>query len=95
MRMTMKGLEAKVTRLNTILNRPLTAWTKTEQGLKANIGNYHLSGSYGYTNLHCMCNENGGVHSVKSGTKQDIADYIDAFIAGYVQAKEDMRGDSK
>lgn len=92
MRITMKGLEAKVTRLNTVLNRPVTAWTKTEQGCRANIGNYHLSASYRCLNLHYMCNENGGVHSIKSGTKQDIADYIDAFIAGYYQAKEDMKG---
>ena len=92
MRITNTMLEARVKTLNEILKRPIAPWTEEGDRYRANIGNYHLSGQNGYTSLHVMCNENGGVHSMFSGTKQGVMDYINAFLAGYRQAQEDKEG---
>lgn len=41
-RITEKKLEAVVERLNRATDSPLASWTKTDTGLKANLGNYRL-----------------------------------------------------
>lgn len=91
MRITNKILEAKVKTLNRVLGRPETAWTKSGEKCTANVGNIHFSGQNGYTSLYVMANENGGVHSLYSGSKSAVADYIHAYMSGYLQAQEEHK----
>ena len=85
-RITKAILERKVDYLNRVTDSPETPWTRNADGkLKANIGNYHLSGAYGGWTLHHMCNDGGGVHSVLNCgyvPKRDLASLIDAYVYG-------------
>ena len=54
-RITRGMLDKKVEHLNKITGNPSAPWTRLENGkLRANIGNYHLSGAYGGWSLHQM-----------------------------------------
>lgn len=85
-RITQKMLERKVEYLNKLTGSPATSWTKTNNGTKANIGHFHLSGAYGGVALHRMSTEGGGVSDVFSAghmTKRELFARICAFIDGY------------
>jgi hypothetical protein len=56
-----KTLEALCELINTATGSPLTPYTRTESGLTANLGNFHLSGAYGGVCVHRMHNQSGGV----------------------------------
>ena len=84
-RITEKMLQAKVDYLNKITGNPDAPYAKTEAGLKANIGNYHISGAYGGVCLHQMVNEGGGVRTpLQAGhvPKRELFDGLCAFIKG-------------
>jgi len=84
-RITEKDLEATVEYLNRLTDSPATPYTRLDDKLKANIGNYHLSHAYGGVKLHRMVNEGGGVREpISTGytTKRDLYNQIHAFIRG-------------
>jgi len=60
-RITKKQLVARIETINSILNRPLTPYTRTDDKLVANIGNFSLSQAYGGYGVHLMANDGGGV----------------------------------
>ena len=88
-RITNKHLEAKIDTINRMLGRPMEPWTKNGDGkYHANIGNYHLAGSYGRVEVQEIVNEGGGVNA-PSGlcTKRALNDWLRAFIYG-LEAKK-------
>ena len=90
-RITNKMLENKVDYLNQITGNPATSWTNTDDKMKANIGNYHVSGAYGGVSLHQMMNDGGGVNSTFSCghiPKRALYEKICAFVSGYETAKQ-------
>ena len=90
-RITIKDLEYTVDILNVITNSPTEPWTKGKDGkLRANVGNYHLSGAYGGWKLERMDNESGGVSDVlHTGyvSKRELHNAIKSFQCGIVAAK--------
>lgn len=88
-RITNKQLEFLVDRINQLTNSPMAPWTRQKDGtLKANIGNYHISGAYGGVCLHRMMNESGGVTTPLSYghvPKRELYNQLRAFIAGLEQ----------
>ena len=84
---TKKMLQLKVDYLNKITDNPETPWSRDDDGnLKANIGNYHLSGAYGGVNVEQMMNDGGGVHCpINYGhiPKRDLFEKLSSFINGY------------
>ena len=89
-RITNKDLEAVVARINRATDSPDTSWTRTDAGMKANIGNYHISGAYGGVSLHRMVTDGGGITDVFSCghiTKRDLYDRMQAYLAGLSDAE--------
>lgn len=74
-RITIKSLERMVNLLNKLTNSPTEPYSPRENGIgvKANIGNYHISQCYGGYSLHRMFND-GGVN--------------DVFRCGHIPARE-------
>lgn len=58
---SIKTLEALCKQINKATGSPLTPYTRTESGLTANIGNFHLSEAYGGICVHRMHNADGGI----------------------------------
>jgi len=84
-RITKKQLQARIDTINSILGMPETPYTRTDEKLVANIGNFSLSQAYGGYGVHLMCNEHGGVSTpIWNGhiPARDAYDRISAFIAG-------------
>jgi hypothetical protein len=83
-------LQVLVDDINRLTGSPLKPWTRQADGtMKANIGNYHLSGAYGGVCLHQMSNESGGVRTPLSYghvPKRELYGMLQAFISG-LQAK--------
>jgi hypothetical protein len=91
-RITEKQLEALVGWINELTNSPATSYTRTDDKLTANIGNYHLYYAYGGVNLHRMTNEGGGVNTPLGGgtrTKRELFNQLHAFING-LRAKNEI-----
>ncbi len=86
-------LEAVVSRLNKATKSPETSYTLLKTGkYKANIGNYHLSFSYGGVCLHRMHSIGGGVDDVFScghTTKRDLYHRIHAYLIGRIDQIEE------
>lgn len=82
-RITQSQLNYLVDELNTLTNSPLKAYTRTESGAKANIGNFHLYQAYGAIGLHRMCNEGGGITEIIGlSTKRELYYQLRAMING-------------
>lgn len=85
-RITKKQLAARIETINSLLNRPQTPYTKSEDGkIVSNIGNFSLSQAYGGYGVHLMVNENGGVSCpIWCGhiPARDAYERLSAFIAG-------------
>ncbi len=85
-RITDKDLQAVVDRINRTTSSPLTSYTKGTDGhLKANGGNYHISGAYGGVCLHRMVNDGGGVTDVfQCGhiPKRELYTMMQSFLRG-------------
>jgi hypothetical protein len=47
--------------INSATGSPATPYTRTETGLRANIGNFHISQGYGGVCVHRIANKDGGV----------------------------------
>ncbi len=92
-RITDKHLQAVCDRINRITKSPMEPWALDPVKGKhvAQIGNYHISHAYGGVCLHRMVNEGGGVSSVLGyghGTKRELYERMQAFIAGIGAAEE-------
>lgn len=84
-RITEKHLQARIDTINLILNRPSTPYTRVDNKLTANIGNFSLSQAYGGYGVHLIVNESGGVTTpIWSGhiPARDAYERLSAFIAG-------------
>jgi len=90
-RITNKQLEMLVSYLNEVTESPATPYTRVNDKLRGNIGNYHISGAYGGVELHRMMNEGGGVTAPLScgyTTKRDLYNRLHAMIKGIETARE-------
>jgi len=85
-RVTTKQLEALAARINELTSSPAAPWTRDKSGaLRANVGNYHLSGAYGGVCLHRMANEDGGVSTplvYGHVSKRELFTAMRGFVAG-------------
>lgn len=84
-RITDKHLDTLCDHLNKLTNSPATSYTRTADGMRANIGNFHISHAYGGVCLHRMSNENGGVTTplcYGHVPKRELYEQMRAFIAG-------------
>jgi hypothetical protein len=86
MRTSIKTLKTLCHWINERTGSPLEPYTRNESGnLRANVGNYHLSGAYGGWCLHRMHNASGGVTApLVNGhvPKRDLELAMRAFLAG-------------
>jgi hypothetical protein len=89
-----KELEALVDLINIATNSPTIPWTRTADGLRANIGNYHIDGAYGGVQLQRMMNESGGVTAplgLGFCSKREMSEKLRAFLRGIETAKEEAK----
>jgi len=87
-----KTLEKLCELINTATGSPLTPYTRTESGLTANLGNFHLSGAYGGVCVHRMHNQSGGVtEPIWSGhiSKAKAETKMRAYLAGLEMPKKE------
>jgi len=86
-RVTDSQLNAVVNRLNNLTGSPIEPYSRTPDGIVANIGNFHLDYAYGMVRLVRMHNANGGINVVTQyGTKRKCLEEMHAFESGYVAA---------
>lgn len=92
-RVTDKCLQRIVDRINLMQKTPMEPYTKTETEndteFEANIGNYHLSYSYGGISLYRMVNDGGGVTDVLMCghvSKRELQTAMFAYIRGLEDA---------
>jgi hypothetical protein len=85
-RVTKRNLEGLVERINKITNSPLVPWRRNNDGrLRANIGNFHLSGAYGGYAVHRMVTDGGGIEVAFGGgyaPKRELWELGQAYING-------------
>jgi len=93
-RITEKQLQAVVDRINRETNSPMESYTRSVITASnggntfhtvANIGNYHISFSYGGVSLHRMVSTGGGVTDVfRIGrvSKRELYNHMHAFLCG-------------
>ena len=85
LRITEKDLEAAVTRINFITKSPPTCYQRDDKGkLIAQVGNFHISASYGGYALHRIVSGGGIADAFRRGhvPKRQLYEMIHAFIAG-------------
>lgn len=85
MRTTIQRLESQVALINQMLDLPETSYTKTDNGLRANIGNLHISQAYGGVELHQMCTDGGGVTNISQNGHTPKKE-LDIFLQGMIAA---------
>lgn len=89
-RITNKHLDMMVARLNKLTGNHSTPYDTSKRPIKANIGNYHISGAYGGVSLHQIMNDGGGIDDIfRSGhmTKRELYNRISAYIDGIESAQ--------
>ena len=89
-RITRSFLEAKAKTINSMMGAPLEPYRTVDGKAVTNVGNYHISGSYGGYSLHRMCNESGGASDVFSCGQipaRELAALMSAYTAGLYDAK--------
>lgn len=89
MRITKKSLQDKVNTINSLLKTEPEPYAAPPvepfAGLRANVGNYHLSMAYGGYALNRMVNESGGAADVFNKghmSARELSDLLHGFIAG-------------
>ncbi len=92
-RITEKDLQAVVDRINRITGSPMIPYARDDSIGRhvAQIGNYHISHTYGGVCLHRMVTTGGGVSSVLGGghvPKRDLYDRMHAYLAGLEESRE-------
>ena len=91
-RITIKHLNFLCVRLNELTNSPKVPYVRTEDGLVAQIGNFHISQAYGGYCLHRMHNSCGGVItplSVVHVTARELYIGMSALLRGIEYQLED------
>tara|TARA_R100001163_G_scaffold33968_1_gene26289 strand:- start:24623 stop:24919 length:297 start_codon:yes stop_codon:yes gene_type:complete len=92
MKITIKDLESKIDRLNTITNNPLKSYLQNEQGqYESQVGNYCLAGAYGGYELHQIVNTGGGITTpLNTGytSKKALWYAIDNYMSGIKTERE-------
>ena len=89
---SIKTLEALCEFINKATGSPLTPYTRTESGLTANVGNFHISRAYGGVCVHRMNNDGGGVtEPIWSGhiSKANAETQIRAYLKGLETSKKE------
>ncbi len=84
-RITQKDLNILVDQINALTDSPMTPFTKTDNKLTGNVGNYHLDYGFKCVQLIRTSNDRGGVSIVSTGgnvTKQQLFRWMEAYIAG-------------
>ena len=84
-RITLTMLRNKVDQLNQLTGNPLEPYVTEEKGIRAAVGNYHLSGAYGGYALHRHANPSGGVCDIFGRghmTKRELYDLLCAYMLG-------------
>lgn len=90
MNVTIKHLEAVVSRLNALTGSPETYGQNTGSGYKTNVGHFHLDRAYGGNKLVRTCNESGGINEISVGgyiSKGSLCNQINAMINLYYEVK--------
>ena len=86
MRINKKTLQDKVNTINSLLKTEPEPYNKgAAAGLRANVGNYHLSMQYGGYALNRMVNESGGATDVFNKghmSARELSNLLHGFIAG-------------
>lgn len=88
-RITRAHLDAKAATINSMRASPSEPSRMVDGKYRANVGNYHISGSYGGYCLHRMCNESGGVSDVFNCghiPARQLAALMSAYSAGLYDA---------
>lgn len=88
-RITRSFLEAKAATISSMRGALAEPYRTVNGKAVANVGNYHISGSYGGYCLHRMCNEAGGVSDVLNCghvTARQLAALMSAYTAGLYDA---------
>jgi hypothetical protein len=89
-----KELESLVDLINISTNSPVHPWTRTADGLRANIGNYHIDHAYGGVQLNRMSNVSGGVTAplgLDFCSKREMAEKLRAFLRGIEAVKGECK----
>lgn len=84
-RITKKLLQAHIDTINSIIGMPETPYTRTNDKLFANIGNFYLSKAYRGYCVHRICNEHGAVVTpIWDGnvSAREAYERLSAFIRG-------------
>lgn len=84
MRVSKSMLQNKIDLINEMTNSPMEYATKTDQGIRCNVGHFHLSQAYGGYCLQRTMNEGGGCQTpIGLGhiTGKEICHQLDGFIA--------------
>ena len=83
MRITDKILNSFVDSINTKTGNNLATWTKTENGMKANIGNYHLNYYNGFVGLDQITSEVGAATVICSTcSNRELYYFMRGFLEG-------------
>lgn len=86
---TIRDLEALVAHLNKITGSPAAPYTRTaDGGLRANVGNYHVSREGGGFCLLQVANERGGVNTplgYEALPSATLCTVVQAYIKGLNQ----------
>lgn len=61
-----KMIQNKLDRLNQLTGNPKEPWVRTDEGFKAQVGNFHLDRAYGGVQLVRMVNTSGGDTNMSS-----------------------------
>ena len=92
MTVTLKMLQHKVEYINEVFGHPKEPYTKNDNGVRANVGNYHLSQAYGGVALVQIVNESGGV-TMPMGyghvPKRELYNQLLGFTAGIQAMKSE------
>ena len=83
MRITKDMIERKIELINKVMGANPETWTRTIDGLKANIGNYHMYECHRHFALHKVANTGGGIISILSvTTKRELYVQVSAYLQG-------------
>lgn len=80
-----------IAELNKATGNASEPYTRTSEGMRCNVGNYHLSCAYGGVALHQLSNDRGGVRDISGKghvPKRELKDFLDGFLQGMETVKQ-------
>lgn len=91
MRVTIKQLERLVDIINDDTLNAKEAWTRDNDGTKANVGTYLLDHAYGGVRLSQICNDAGGQRDITDRVSNgELFRLLHAFLSGHRAARGGM-----